>query len=63
MFSYKLQFTCYRYDAVNWKNNLSFKILEWLTLKQFLKKMHFRKNLTDFENRLKTQFNANVNEF
>ena len=28
MFSFKLQFTCYLYDAVNWKNNLSIKVLK-----------------------------------
>ena len=35
MFSFKLKITCYLYDAVNWKNNLSFNfVLNWLTFKQ-----------------------------
>ena len=51
------------YDAVNWKNNLSFKILRIVDFKAILKICIFEKNITDFENRLKTQFNANVNAF
>ena len=27
------------------------------------KKLHFRKKITDFENRFKSRFNANVNAF
>ena len=54
MFSYLLQFTCYLYDAVNKKNNLSFKFLRTVEIYANLKICIFERNLTDFENRLKT---------
>ena len=63
MFLYKLQFTCYLYDAANWKHNLSFKILRTVDFYSILKIGIFVKHLTIFENRLKTQFNANVHAF
>ena len=63
MFSYLLQFTCYLYDAVNKKNNSSFKFLRTVEFYEIIEICIFEKNLTDFKNRLKTQFDANLNAF
>ena len=63
MFSHKLQFTCYLYDAVNWKNKLSFKFSRTVDFYAISKICIFETNPADFENRLKNEFNANVNDF
>ena len=61
MFLYKLQFKYYLYDAVNWKNNLSFNFLRTVDFKALKKCIFEKNNLTDFENRPNTQLNANSN--
>ena len=51
--SYKLQFTCYLYDAVNLKTKLSLNTLRTVEFYAILKNCNFEKKVTDFENRLK----------
>lgn len=61
MFSFKRQFTFYLYDSVNRKSNLSFKFLRTVNFYAILKICNLEKKFTDFENRLKSQFDTNVN--
>ena len=55
MFSYKRQFTFYLYTSVNRKSYLSFKILRTVNFYAIFKICNLEKNLTDFENRLKSE--------
>ena len=46
MFSYQLQFTCYLYDVVNWKNKSPSNFLRTAEFNAILKKLQCQKNVS-----------------